>query len=90
MQETGETASSGYRQVHERSFNAVDPQHLGPVEAVAVISFFEVLAASACMPGRTCWWVSIVKAGVAWPRRPLTTLTGTPALTSTVDETPAS
>ena len=34
-------------------------------------------AASACMPGRTCWYTVIVNAGLLWPRRSLTTFTGT-------------
>src|SRR5690606_10711256 len=36
-------------------------------------------AASACMPGRTCWYTLRVKPGLAWPRRSDTTLTGIPA-----------
>ena len=27
------------------------------------------------MPGRTCWYTVIVKAGLLWPRRSLTTFT---------------
>lgn len=35
-------------------------------------------AASACMPGITCWYTAIVKAGEAWPNRSDTTFTGCP------------
>ena len=44
----------------------------------------KVLAASACIPGRTCWYVAMVKPGVECPNRSLTTLMGTPALRSNV------
>ena len=35
------------------------------------------LAASSCMPGRTCWYVVIVNAGLECPSRSDTTLIGT-------------
>jgi hypothetical protein len=37
------------------------------------------LAASARMPGSRCWQTDSVKAGLAWPNRSLTTLSGTPS-----------
>lgn len=41
-------------------------------------------AASACIPGRTCWYTLIVNAALACPSRSLTTFTGTPAFRSKV------
>src|ERR1700691_3200543 len=43
-----------------------------------------VFAASACMPGRTCWYVAMVNPGVECPNHSLTTLIGIPALRSRV------
>lgn len=40
------------------------------------IRFSKMRAAWACMPGRTCWNMSMVNTGLLWPRRSETTLTG--------------
>src|SRR5690606_37788529 len=44
----------------------------------------KMCAASACIPGRTCWYTLIVKATLACPRRSLTTLAGTPSFSRIV------
>ena len=41
-------------------------------------------AASACMPGNTCWYTDIVNAGFECPSRSHTTFTDTPACNSSV------
>jgi hypothetical protein len=40
----------------------------------------KVFAASASMPGRTCWYFAMVNPGVECRNRSLTTLMGAPAL----------
>ena len=44
----------------------------------------KVWAACCCMPGMTCWKVTLVKPGVECPSRSLTTFAGTPTFSRMV------
>ena len=56
-----------------RQWFAREGHCLGHVLLLPKIAVLNAAAASACMPGRTCWYTVIVKAGLLWPRRSLTT-----------------